>query len=62
MENLLTIGEFAEAARLSPKALRLYAEQGLLAPTRIGDSGYRYYRVEQLAEARLISLLRAAEP
>jgi PPM family protein phosphatase len=45
MENLLTIGEFAEATRISPKALRLYAEQGLLMPTRVdGDSGYRYYR------------------
>ena len=35
MENLLTIGEFAEATRISPKALRLYAEQGLLMPTRV---------------------------
>jgi len=61
MENLLTIGEFAEATRISPKALRLYAENGLLAPTRVdGDSGYRYYRPEQLHVARLIALLRTA--
>jgi DNA-binding transcriptional MerR regulator len=61
MENLLTIGEFAEATRISPKALRLYAERGLLAPTRVdGDSGYRYYRSEQLHIARVIALLRAA--
>jgi DNA-binding transcriptional MerR regulator len=61
MENLLTIGEFAEATRISPKALRLYAENGLLAPTRVdGDSGYRYYRPAQLEVARLIALLRAA--
>ncbi len=61
MENLLTIGEFAEATRISPKALRLYAEQGLLMPTRVdGDSGYRYYRPEQLRLARLIALLRSA--
>jgi len=61
MENLLTIGEFAEASRMSPKALRLYAEHGLLAPTRVdGDSGYRYYRPEQLQVARLIALLRTA--
>ena len=52
MENLLTIGEFAEATRLSPKALRLYAEHGLLSPTRVdNDSGYRYYRTEQLHAA-----------
>lgn len=62
MENLLTIGEFAEATRISPKALRLYAEHGLLMPTRVdGDSGYRYYRAEQLQVARLIALLRAAD-
>ena len=61
MENLLTIGEFAEATRLSPKALRLYAEHGLLSPTRVdNDSGYRYYRTEQLHVARVIALLRAA--
>jgi DNA-binding transcriptional MerR regulator len=61
MENLLTIGEFAEATRMSPKALRLYAENGLLTPTRVGgDNGYRYYRPEQLHVARLIVLLRTA--
>jgi len=58
MENLLTIGEFAEATRLSPKALRLYAKHGLLSPTRVdNDSGYRYYRTEQLHVARVIALL-----
>lgn len=62
MENLLTIGEFAEATRISPKALRLYAEHGLLSPSRVdGDSGYRYYRPEQLRVARVIALLRAAD-
>jgi DNA-binding transcriptional MerR regulator len=62
MENFLTIGEFAEATRISPKALRLYAEHGLLMPTRVdGDSGYRYYRTEQLHVARVIALLRVAD-
>ena len=61
MKNLLTIGEFAEATRISPKALRLYAENGLLMPTRVdGDSGYRYYRQEQLQIARVVALLRSA--
>jgi DNA-binding transcriptional MerR regulator len=61
MESLLTIGEFAEATRMSPKALRLYADHGLLSPTRVdGDSGYRYYRPEQLHVARVIALLRGA--
>jgi len=34
MENLMPIGEFAAASRLSQKALRLYGEKGLLPPTR----------------------------
>lgn len=61
MENLVTIGEFAEAARVSPKALRLYAANGLLMPAHVDrESGYRYYRPEQLPVARIIGLLRAA--
>jgi DNA-binding transcriptional MerR regulator len=53
-------GEFGAASRLSPKALRLYAEQGLLVPARTDPmTGYRYYRSEQVARARLIARLRA---
>ena len=59
MEDFLSIGEFAAASRLSPRALRLYGEKGLLAPAWVDpDSGYRYYRLEQLREASLIGLLR----
>jgi DNA-binding transcriptional MerR regulator len=61
MENLMPIGEFATASRLSHKALRLYGEKGLLAPAWVDpDSGYRYYRPEQLQAATLIALLRKA--
>jgi DNA-binding transcriptional MerR regulator len=61
MENLMPIGEFAAASRLSQKALRLYGEKGLLPPSWVDpDSGYRYYRVEQLHAATLIALLRRA--
>jgi DNA-binding transcriptional MerR regulator len=59
MENLVPIGQFAAASRLSPKALRLYDENGLLPPARVDpDSGYRYYRVQQLGQATTIRLLR----
>jgi DNA-binding transcriptional MerR regulator len=59
MENLLSIGEFASASRLSQKALRLYGEKGLLAPAWVDpDSGYRYYRLDQLRDATMIALLR----
>jgi len=57
--KLLTIGEFARAARLSPKALRLYDELGLLRPARVDEwSGYRYYAPGQLERARLVAWLR----
>lgn len=61
MEDLLTIGQFADASRLSQKALRLYGSNGLLPPVWVDpDSGYRYYRAEQLRTATLIALLRRA--
>lgn len=55
----LTIGAFAKACRLSPKALRLYDELGLLRPALVDpDTGYRYYAVGQLERARLVAWLR----
>jgi serine/threonine protein phosphatase PrpC len=57
--GLLTIGMFARAARLSPKALRLYDELDLLRPAAVdGESGYRFYHPAQLERARLIAWLR----
>jgi PPM family protein phosphatase len=57
--ELLTIGAFARASRLSPKALRLYDELGLLRPARVDPgSGYRYYHPDQLDRARLVAWLR----
>ncbi|MEO3750098.1 MerR family transcriptional regulator [Streptomyces sp. B6B3] len=59
MRRLLTIGAFARAVRLSPKALRLYDELGLLRPAAVdGESGYRYYDPAQVERARLIAWLR----
>jgi DNA-binding transcriptional MerR regulator len=61
VEGLLSIGQFAEASRLSQKALRLYATKGLLPPAWVDpDSGYRYYRPEQVRTATVIALLRRA--
>jgi DNA-binding transcriptional MerR regulator len=43
-ETLLSIGRFAFASGLTVKALRHYAEIGLLRPAHVaGSSGYRYY-------------------
>jgi DNA-binding transcriptional MerR regulator len=57
----MTISAFARATGLSPKALRLYAESGLLLPAHVDPlSGYRYYRPDQVLRARRIGLLRRA--
>ncbi|GAA2287622.1 hypothetical protein GCM10010145_39990 [Streptomyces ruber] len=57
--TMLTIGAFARASRLSPKALRLYDELDLLRPARVDpDTGYRYYAAGQLERARLVAWLR----
>lgn len=53
------IGGFARRSMLSPKALRLYDQLGLLAPAAVDPvNGYRRYRESQLADARLIARLR----
>ncbi|MGC4869229.1 MerR family transcriptional regulator [Micromonospora sp. DT53] len=57
--GLMTIGAFARAARLTPKALRLYDRVGLLAPAAVDpESGYRLYDPAQLPVARLVAQLR----
>lgn len=57
--ELLTIGEFARASRLSAKALRLYDELGLLRPVVVDPgNGYRRYAPEQLEQARVVAWLR----
>ena len=57
--SLVSIGEFAQASRLSPKALRLYDELGLLVPEQVDPiTGYRRYALDQLERARRVSALR----
>jgi DNA-binding transcriptional MerR regulator len=61
-QELMGIGEFAAMSWLSPRALRLYDELGLLPPTRVDpDSGYRWYAAGQLQQARLVGTLRQLE-
>jgi DNA-binding transcriptional MerR regulator len=60
--NMLSIGSFANASGLSLKALRLYAQLNILAPSFVDpDSGYRYYAPDQLTVARRIRLMRQME-
>lgn len=59
---LMPIGTFARAARLSIKSLRRYDESGLLRPAFVDpQSGYRYYRLEQLPRAETIRFLRIVD-
>lgn len=62
MASLLSIGRFGRLAGLSIGALRHYDELDLLRPAWTDPStGYRYYRREQLVDARLIARLRELE-
>lgn len=59
LKRQMSISAFARRSLLSPKALRLYDESGLLRPERVDpETGYRFYDESQLEKARLISLLR----
>src|ERR1019366_2833543 len=58
----VSIGEFSRRSRLSVKALRLYADLRVLIPARVDEaSGYRFYTVAQLDDARLVAMLRQLE-
>ncbi|HML49958.1 MAG TPA: GyrI-like domain-containing protein [Propionicimonas sp.] len=60
--NLIQIGRFSRVTRLSVKALRRYADEGLLVPAHIdASSGYRYYTYEQARDAELIRVLRSLD-
>jgi DNA-binding transcriptional MerR regulator len=62
VEQLLTIGEFAERCGLSRSALRFYDQNELLRPQLVdAETGYRYYATGQIARAELVRRLRAAE-
>lgn len=57
--DLLSIGAFARLTQLSPKALRLYDELGLLVPDAVDPAtGYRLYAPTQTERARLVADLR----
>jgi len=61
-DDLMSVGQFAKASRLSLKALRLYDRKDLLKPHRIDvHTGYRYYDEGQLERARMILLLRSID-
>ena len=58
-QRLMPIGIFSRITGLSHRALRLYADRGLLPPAHVDpDTGYRYYDVHSIRAAEMIRLLR----
>ena len=58
-ERLMPIGIFSRMTGLSHRALRLYADRGLLPPAHVDETtGYRYYDVHSIRAAEMIRLLR----
>ena len=49
--NLLKIGELAEFAGISSKALRIYEKMNLIKPVKVDEeTGYRYYSPDQVKD------------
>ncbi|KIQ65937.1 MerR family transcriptional regulator [Kitasatospora griseola] len=59
--DLLSIGELAERARVSVKAVRFYSDQGLLPEAGRSGGGHRRYAPQALERLRLIRSLRALD-
>src|SRR5260370_41984491 len=59
MSDALTIGDLSLITHLSIKTLRYYHQVGLLEPAEVdSNTGYRYYRVEQIPTAQIIQRFR----
>ena len=60
--ELVPIGTFAQAARLTVKTLRHYQAAGVLTPAWVDPaSSYRYYRWDQLRDALGVTTLRSLD-
>jgi len=60
--RLMTAGRFGQETLLSAKALRIYADRGLLPPRFVDPvNGYRHYADDQVRTGWLIALLRSAQ-
>lgn len=58
----MPIGAFARLCRLTIKAVRHYDAEGLLVPDTVDpNSGYRYYRADQVPTATTIAVLRGLD-
>ena len=60
-QDLLSIGELAERAGVTVKAVRFYSDQGLLPEAERSGGGHRRYAPEALERLRTIRSLRALD-
>lgn len=58
---MFSIGEFSKITGLTVKALRFYHAEGVLEPSRVDASGYRYYAASKIETARVVAELRKLE-
>ena len=56
--NLYTTGEFSKRANISVRTIRYYDEKGLLKPSLMAESGYRYYTDKDFASLQRILVLK----
>jgi DNA-binding transcriptional MerR regulator len=57
-DTLLTIGELARRTGLTVKAIRFYADRGIVPPTDRTSAGYRLFDETALARLQLVRTLR----
>lgn len=56
--GLLTISEFAQVCRTTPRTIRFYDQKGLLKPFRVDPwNKYRYYKAEQARDFFKLTLI-----
>jgi ubiquinone/menaquinone biosynthesis C-methylase UbiE len=57
-DRIYTTGEFARRANVSVRTIRYYDDKGILKPTIIKDSGYRFYKDSDFVELQKIIVLK----
>ncbi|MEU7529854.1 MerR family transcriptional regulator [Saccharothrix sp. NPDC042600] len=60
-DNSLTIGDLARRSGLSVKAVRFYADRGMVPPTHRGPTGHRRFDHAAAARLDLVRTLRALD-
>lgn len=56
--DLITAGQFAKLAWTTKRTILWYDQKGILKPTKIDQSGYRFYQPRQIIDFQVILLLR----